>query len=139
MKKSAVLAIMFILVFASLSHAGTVILIANKGVSVSALKRDDVQLIFLGKKTIWGDGKKVVPVVRREGSVHDLFLKAYLDKNPSQFDTFWKQVVFTGKGKPPRSLGSDAEVVQFVSSTDGAVGYIDPDTPHGDVKKIDMN
>jgi ABC-type phosphate transport system substrate-binding protein len=139
MKKAVILALACIFAMASAAHAGNIILIANKGVGASSLSKGDVQLIFLGKKTSWDDGKKITPVVLRSGRVHDQFLKANLDKSASQFDTFWKQMMFTGKGRPPKSVAGDADVVHFVSSTDGAVGYIDADTPHGDVKRIEIN
>lgn len=138
MKKKALMTLLCLFTAVSLAHAGSIILIANKGVAASTLSRDDVQRIFLGKKTTWDDGKKISPVILKGGFVHEQFLKTYLDKNVSQFDTFWKQVMFTGKGKTPKSVPGDAEMVWFVGNTDGAVGYIDSDTPHGDVKKLDL-
>ena len=116
--------------------AGSIIIIANKDVSLSSLTGDELQRIFLGKKTTWNNGKKIVPVCLKSGKSHESFIRNYMDMNASQFDIFWKQVVFIGTGRPPRSFVDEAYVVQFVMSTKGGIGYIDSDTRHGMVKTL---
>jgi len=51
-------------------------------------------------------------------------LKAYLGKNDSSLQAFYRGLVFTGKGSMPKALNSDAEVVAYVAKTRGAVGYV---------------
>lgn len=112
------------------------VLIANKNVPDAALKAGDVELIFLGKKTAWSDGSKITVFMLKSGSVKDAFLSSYVGKTSSQFDTFWKQMLFTGKGKPPKTFASEPDLVKAVAETPGAVGVINSDTEHGKVKTI---
>ena len=44
--------------------------------------------------------------------------------------------MFSGKGKPPKELGSDADVINFVSSNPGAIGYIDAGSVNESVKVV---
>lgn len=136
MKKTSILTLALLLTIVMTAQAGSLTVIANKGVSVSSLSRGDVQNIFLGKTVLWPDGKKMNPAVLKSGAAHESFLNDLLGKNAGQFDTFWKQAVFTGKGRPPKAVGSEAEMVQYVGATDGAVGYINADTAHAEVKVI---
>jgi hypothetical protein len=37
-------------------------------------------------------------------------------------------MVFSGKGKKPKSFKTSKELLDYVANTEGAVGYIDKDT-----------
>ena len=115
------------------------IVIVNNSVAVSSIDADSLKKIYLGKKTKWDNGDKIVPVTLNEGPVHEAFLKNVIKKSNTQFLTYWKQMIFTGKGIPPKSVPSDADVVNFISSTPGGIGYIDSATPHDAVKAISVN
>jgi ABC-type phosphate transport system substrate-binding protein len=115
------------------------IVIVNNGVAATALDADTLQKIYLGKTTQWDNGDKISAVTLNEGPVHDGFLNNIIKKSSSQFLTYWKQMIFTGKGTPPKSVPSETEVVGFVSSTPGGIGYIDSATPHDGVKAIPVN
>ena len=39
-------------------------------------------------------------------------------------EVYWKRMIFSGKGIPPKELADDAEVIEFVRSNPGAVGYV---------------
>ena len=112
------------------------VVIVNNGVSSASLDNDTIKNIYLGKKSKWDDAQKIVAVALEEGTTHQAFLKTYVKKSPSQFSTYWKQMIFSGKGIPPKAFGSDAEIVEYVSSTAGAIGYIDSETSSSGVKVI---
>lgn len=138
MKKSIALlmTIIFTLSVFTCIHAQTdeLLVIANTGVSQAEIAGKDLGNMFLGKKSSWDGGQKVVPVTLESGAAHDNFLKTFIKKSSSQFATFWKQAVFTGQGIPPKSVSSEADVVKFVAENAGAVGYILASTPHDGVK-----
>ena len=138
MKKFIIFTLCAILFTGLAANAEDLIVIANKNVTVSSVTRAELQNIFLGKTGKWPDGKKIKPAVLKEGSTHKKFLNDLLGMSTSQFDSYWKQVIFTGKGRPPKTSDSEEEMVQFVSATDDAVGYIDSGTANADVKKIEV-
>ena len=53
------------------------------------------------------------------------FLSAYLQTDEERYRAYWTVRRHVGKGAPPRELGSVAEMVDFVTRTPGAVGYVD--------------
>ena len=74
--------------------------IINGASAVANLSEDDLKDYYLGKKTNWPDGSKVVVVVLKDGTSHDNLMKK-IGKSSSQFTTGWKKLVFTGKGAMP--------------------------------------
>lgn len=144
MKKSSfqtVFRIMIILMTVlspALLLAGEVIVIANKNVPDSQLTKDEVKAIFLGEKTKWSNDSKVSFVVLKTPEDQEKFMKDYVGKSPSQFNNFWKQQVFTGKGKMPESFDDVKALLDYVAKTDGAIAYISSDAPVDNVKKVEV-
>lgn len=124
------------MVIPGLATAGDPVLICNPSVQESALSKQELKNIFLGKKTTWKDNSKAIFVIQKNAPVHKVFLKKYVDKTTSQFANYWKKRVFTGKGASPQSLPSDQEVIKFVSETSGAVGYVSSGVGLDNVKTI---
>jgi CTP:molybdopterin cytidylyltransferase MocA len=53
------------------------------------------------------------------------FLAACLQTDEERYRAYWTVRRHVGKGAPPREVASVAEMVDFVSRTPGALGYID--------------
>jgi ABC-type phosphate transport system substrate-binding protein len=140
MKKSsllfAVLAIM--LVRMTPLWAADVKVIANSSVSASSISADDVKRVFLGTKSSLEDGSHVEPVFGKSGHAHEEFLKDYLGKTDAAVATYYRSLVFTGKGAFPKSFASDSEIVSYVSKTKGAIGYVAADTTAAGVKTLSV-
>jgi ABC-type phosphate transport system substrate-binding protein len=140
MKQRAIITFILLMAFFSpaLSLAADVVIVANENVPAASLAAKDVKQIFLGNKTSWDNGDKIVFVVQDRTDAADVFLKAYVKKSASQYDNYWKKQVFTGKGKAPQSFSSDQELVKFVSETPGAIGYVSSGATTENTKTISV-
>lgn len=58
------------------------------------------------------------------GDAHKAFLKKFVNKTPIQFTTYWKKQVYTGKAYRPKSFATEKELIDYVVSHDGSVGYV---------------
>ena len=116
--------------------AADVQVIANNSVAAD-LSAADVKEIFLGAKDSVS-GTAVVPVLASGGPTHEAFLKAYVGKSDQALRNHFKSLVFTGKGSMPKSFASDAEVVKYVASTKGAIGYVSGGAELAGVKKVSV-
>jgi ABC-type phosphate transport system substrate-binding protein len=110
--------------FPGLAVADDLIVIGNRSVPASELSEKDIQNIYLGKKKVWENGLKIEMAVLGESDLTDRFLKNYVKKSPSRFNNYWKKQVFTGGGKPPVSFEREKDLVEYVSKTKGAIGYV---------------
>ncbi|BBO81059.1 ABC transporter substrate-binding protein [Desulfosarcina ovata subsp. sediminis] len=130
-----VLAFFLFQVLSTQAIAQDVAIIVNKDLPVDTVSAADIQSIFLGKKTAWSSGEKVVFAVLKDDDARNAFLKLYVKKSPSQYDNYWKKMVFTGKGQMPHSFTTKEEIMAFVNGTPGAVSYV-PAPADASVKMI---
>ncbi|MEZ4528297.1 MAG: substrate-binding domain-containing protein [Desulfobacterales bacterium] len=112
------------------------LVICNSSVPHDSLSSSDIQQIFLGRKTRWSDNQKISFVLIKEGDVHAEFLKTYLSRTPSQYQAFWRKMVFTGQSGLPTSFNTPEEVIKYVAGTPGAIGYVPAGLPHDKVKVV---
>jgi len=114
-----------------------VIVIANPSVKTSDVSKNDLKDVFTGASTSLGGGS-VVPILLKAGTAHEEFLQAYIGKNDTAYRAGWRSLVFSGQASMPKSLDSDAAVVEFVAHNSGAIGYIGKATPHEGVKVLSV-
>jgi hypothetical protein len=116
--------------------AGDVAVIVNPGLGISSLARNEVSRIYLGKKkTVAGESVKIAVL---KGDVHGAFLDAYVGRTPSQFASYYKKIIFTGKGRAPASMADDQAMLDFVAGTPGAMGYVNADRVNSSVKVVEV-
>ena len=123
------------LLFSSFAIAESMVIV-NKSVDETTLSKEDVNLIFLGKKTKWENGQKIKVAVLKQGETHESFLGAYLNKTPAKYASFWKIAIVSGTGFPPKFFQNESDLVKFVAEKQGAIGYISPRTEPGETKVI---
>lgn len=100
-------------------------LVAHPGVGIREVSRADLSAIFLRKLESWRNGSPVVPVDQSLRSpVRAAFGDAVLGMSIISVQAFWQKHLAAGGLEPPPVRGSDEEVLAFVASTPGAVGYI---------------
>lgn len=112
------------------------LVICNSSVPHDSLSSGDIQQIFLGRKTRWADDQKISFVLLKEGEIHAEFLKTYLSRTPSQYQAFWRKMVFTGQSGLPPSFSTPEEVLNYVAGTPGAIGYVPAGLSHKGVKVV---
>ncbi len=112
--------------------------IANNSVGTGSISADELKAIFLQEKSSLSDGSRVVPVLAKGGPAHETFVKRYLGKTEDALMTYYRSLVFTGKGLMPKTLDSDAEVLAYVAKTKGSIGYISPSGSTEGVKVLEV-
>jgi ABC-type phosphate transport system substrate-binding protein len=110
-----------------------IVVIANPSVNQTTISRADLRDIFTGATSTL-NGAGVTPVLLKPGPVHDQFLDLYVGKSDSAFRASWRSLLFSGQGVMPRTLDSEAAVVEHVARTPDSIGYVGKSTPHDGVK-----
>lgn len=130
---SILLCLVFFNVAAS---AEDIVIISNTDVPESSVDSNWVKNVYLGNITKWSNNEPIIISILKDKTTHKDFLKEYIHRHPSQFTAFWKNMVFTGRGKMPKEMSSNDEMVNFVANTKGAIGYISSGTKSDKVKII---
>ncbi len=114
--------------------AGDVKIVANSSVRADSITVAELRSVFLENKRSLSDGSHVEPVLANGGAAHEAFLRQYVGKRDDALRTHYRTMVFTGTGAMPKFLDTDAEIVNYVAKTKGAVGYVSSDFPAEEVK-----
>jgi hypothetical protein len=69
-------------------------------------------------------------------AAHEAFLKKYVGKDDGAFRASWRSLVFTGQGSMPKAFDTDVELLNYISATSGAIGYVGKDPGHDNVKSM---
>jgi hypothetical protein len=118
--------------------AAEIKVIANRSVKVFQISPEELKGVFLVTKTSLADGSHVEPVLLKSGSIHDAFVKAYIGKSAAGLENYYRSLLFAGKGTMPKMLRSDAEVLEYVRKTKGAIGYVSSEENTVGVRLIEV-
>ncbi|MBB3168022.1 phosphate ABC transporter substrate-binding protein [Simiduia aestuariiviva] len=103
----------------------------------NAMDENDISRVFLGKKKSFPDGSEAIPVDQADGSANrSAFVSTILKKNEQQIKAYWAQLLFTGKGTPPKEVGSSADVKKLIAQNPSLIGYIDTADVDASVKVL---
>jgi hypothetical protein len=119
------------------AHAAAFKVIVNNGVGVSSLSKKAASDLFMKKTLKWQNGASVVPV-DQVAEVREDFSKSIHGKSAAAVKSYWNQLVFSGRDVPPIEKTSDAEVIEFVRSTRGAIGYVSSTAAPDGVRVIEI-
>jgi TonB family protein len=135
--RKTILAIAGFVVAATLHvDAGVVKVIANPSVKTDAISSSELRAIFLLQKRILKDRSAVEPVLQKSGDTHESFVEQYLNRDSEEIRIYYQGLVFTGKAAMPKQVTSDAEMVEYVARSKGAIGYVSGDTQTDGVKVL---
>ena len=126
MKRASALAVLlFAACLAASAAAADLYVIANTAVE---LQPDDVRDVFLGEKQFAGS-VRLHPV--DNAAAQEAFLSRVMRLSSAAYATAWTKKAFRQGLTQPPLHSSDAEVLEFVRRTEGAVGYVGRTPPAG--------
>ena len=114
--------------------------VANSSNPVSSLTKKQVSNYLMKKAKKWDDGTIVSPVDQSANSaVRGSLSKAIHGKTTSAIKSYWQQAVFSGSGTPPPEKETDSQVLEYVKSSKGSIGYVSSGAETSGVKVISVN
>ena len=64
-----------------------------------------------------------------DSKAHEAFVKEYVEKSKTQYERYWRKMIFTGKGMQPKNFKTVEKMVRYIKGKKGTIGYISSDTP----------
>lgn len=118
-----------------LAHAEVAVIVHPS--NAAAMDADFVNKLYLGREKSFPGGATAIPLALADsnaaaGEFNDKVLK----KSASQLKAYWSKLLFTGKGTPPKEIGSDAEMVSLVASNPNMIGFVDAAAVNDSVKVV---
>lgn len=114
--------------YADSGASGDFKLIVNRGVHATEISRAEARQLWMKNTSRLPDGTEAVPVDQSPGSaVREVFSKEVLGRSTTAMESFWSRQIFSGRQVPPERVKSDAEVIAYVASVPGGLGYVAKD------------
>lgn len=110
---------------------------ANPGRTITAA---ELARVFQKQAIRWSNGLNAEPVDLAEGALlRERFSRHVFGRSTPQIKAWWQAQIFSGRAVPPAELASEQEVIDYVQSHGGAVGYVSVGTnlPAG-VKRLQL-
>ena len=107
------------------AYADSIAVITHLSTAQESINTDELSRIYLGKSKSFPSGDSATPVNQADNSkIRQRFESEVLGMGKRKLKKYWSKLMFTGKGKPPKAMDGDAELLNYIASTPGALGYI---------------
>ena len=114
------------------AQSGGFIVVVNASNPTTSISKTDLSKLFTKKSRQWPSGSAALPVDLSLGNpVRDAFTERVHGKSARAIGSYWQQQIFSGRDVPPPERKSDEEVLDYVRSNAGAVGYVAAGTKLG--------
>lgn len=118
------------------AHAEVVVVVSADN-PATALSRDELTNLFLGRSTRFPDGSAAIPLDQSEGSsARAEFYARYLARSAAQMKAHWSKIIFTGRGQPPKEVDGDRAMLQMIAADPRLIGYVDAASVDGAGVKV---
>jgi len=100
-------------------------LIVHPSTDLTTVQTRKVRAVFSMRLRRWPDGTAVrVFVMPDQNPIHQQFSKEILGVLPYRLRRAWDRAVFSGTGQAPTEVRDETEMLDRISATPGAVGYV---------------
>lgn len=114
-----------IFLFSLNSFAKEYLVLSNDTKRDEVIDRETVKNIFLGNKLYWKSGKRIMPVhLSVEDSSFQAFLEEVIDMDSTQFTSYWRRKLFSGRAYPPKQFEKDDMIIEFIRKNNAGIGVI---------------
>lgn len=106
--------------------ANQLIIIANKSNPNTSISAKEAKTLYLKKiKSKWPQsGEAIVPVsINGNNDVKNAFNDKVLGMSENDVNRHFVQLQYSSAAKPPAKVSSEADLIQYVASNPGAIGY----------------
>lgn len=105
------------------SAEAQIVVVVNRENSRESLSLPDLRDLYLGALTHFKGGERVV--LLESSGLRPRFYDAVLNMSEDRVKRHWIGLVFSGEGVlPPREFRESADLVRYVASHPGAIGFV---------------
>lgn len=112
------------------AQAQEIVVVAGPSSRISSLSTDDLEKLYLGHASVNSEGQEITLYDLENSAVRQKFYQAAFSLSLIQLRAYWARLVFTGRGRPPRQLSTEALIARL-QSDEHAVGYLPIDKAEG--------
>ena len=109
-----------------MSAQAELVVVVNVRSGVAAMSRNEVINVFFGRNREFFNGIEAQPVDLVDSHPDRArFYNALVGKDLADVNAYWSRQVFSGRMQAPSKMSSSEEVVKWISSHPGGIGFIE--------------
>jgi ABC-type phosphate transport system substrate-binding protein len=113
--------------------------VVHKDNPARGLQKAKIAMMFMKMTAKWESGAMIEPVDLPAASpVRAAFTAAVHGRDVEAVRAAWQRAIFSGRGEPPPEKASDDEVIAFIATHPGGIGYVSESAATDKVKKLDV-
>jgi ABC-type phosphate transport system substrate-binding protein len=102
-----------------------IIVVVNSANVMTSIQRERLSKIFRREIPAWENGQEILPVDQIDKSPARIaFARDVQHQSVSALKRYWQERIFSGSESPPPERVTDAEVLTYVRSNPGSIGYV---------------
>lgn len=134
------LSLVLLLTLAAPARTQGFVIVVHPDSGIESVRRAELSKIFLGRLRTWSDGTPALPVDQPpDRPVRERFSRTVHGRSVVRVEVYWKRMIFSGRAVPPAELSNDLQVLDFVRTYPGGVGYINEATDPAGVRKLTLS
>ena len=111
--------------------------VVNVGNPLDTATKAQVSDLFLKKTATWSNGVEVEPIdLYPTSDLRETFSEAVHGRSVAAVKSYWQRLIFSGEAVPPPEIENEKQVMFWVGSSPGAIGYVSASTPLGEGVKV---
>lgn len=109
-----------------MSVRAELVVVVNARCGVAVMTRNEVINIFFGRNRQFFNGVEAEPVDLVDTHPdRTRFYQLLVGKDLSEVGAYWSRQIFSGRMQPPVKVGTPEEVIKWVTSHPGGIGFVD--------------
>jgi len=105
-----------------------VAVIVNSETGLSALTREELVNIYMGRLRRFPNGEAALPLdLPADSPEKNQFYRALVNKSLADIDAYWARLLFSGRTSPPETVNTADRMLDKVAANANAVGYANLD------------
>ena len=116
----------FLFSLPSLPAWAELVVVVNSRSGVAVMSRSEVINIFFGRNRQFFNGLEAQPVDMLDAHPDRArFYHALVGKDLADINAYWSRQIFSGRTQQPPKMATTDEIIKWVSSHSGGIGYIE--------------
>jgi ABC-type phosphate transport system substrate-binding protein len=113
-------------------------IVVNKSNTIGSLSREEVRRIFMGEKSSWPGGKRIIVLMLAPDQEERAFiLREVYRMNESDYTKYFLQAAFAGRvEEAPKELPSAIQMKARLAANPAAIGYLKKEDMDDSVKVV---
>lgn len=138
-KRNRTIAAGLLLILGAPAVLAEVVVTTSADGPLDSLTQAQLADIYLGRQHHLPGGQSVVPIDQAESAgARETFYGRYLGRSEAQIKAHWSKLVFTGRGRPPKSVEDGAAMAEFLAQHPEAIGYLDRSLVNDELRIVEI-